>query len=674
MGYPGTTYAAEIIDLGHLEDSGGFSSQAYGVSANGSVVAGKIDLDGGGSEAFRWTAAGGMVGLGDLPGGLYISLANGISGDGNVVVGISRSANGAEAFRWTAAGGMVGLGDLTGGLFLSFAHATSANGDVVVGYGNTDNGDEAFRWTAADGMVGIGHIVGGTFSRAYGISDDGLVIAGQGNNATDTVAFRWTAADGMVGLGHITGASRGQARAVSGNGEVIVGLDQNPGSWTQAFRWTAADGTVGLGFLPAGAGSYAYGVSYDGAVVVGNATSHEIQTAFRWTDADGMQPVLTLLEAEGIDMTGWNLHTASDVSDDGSVIVGWGTTPDGDEDAWIAEFGGSGDDGSGDDGSGDDGGTGIIGMTDFSNSLGDLAKGRTLGHKVGRLMTATVGAFSSSHAGKVHQPILGKTLISPVVLYAKGSDMLMGGATVEHVMEAATFKAALASAKATDDGRYNGDLEISGYSVAVAAELRLGKLAKSSRLDPLNISVGYSRGFYDGDFDRTYLNGATPEISNGDPDVDTVSAFFKTGWNISISDKINLMPYVQLTYQKTEIDSYTEQGGSFPGTVAKQEETNTERTFGLEAAWQLSDSLIIGTDLALVNLRDDQGPDLSVNVPGIGAFVYPGEKYDATWGELALNAQWKIMPNLSIFGELRGTTGSDYPEDYSTRVELAYMF
>ena len=50
-----------------------------------------------------------------------------------MVVGDSNSANGVEAFRWTAATGMVGLGDLSGGTFLSAALGISGNGLVVVG-------------------------------------------------------------------------------------------------------------------------------------------------------------------------------------------------------------------------------------------------------------------------------------------------------------------------------------------------------------------------------------------------------------------------------------------------------------------------------------------------------------------------------------------------------------
>jgi probable HAF family extracellular repeat protein len=53
-------------------------------------------------------------GLGFLPGDTYTySAASGVSADGSVVVGRGES----QAFRWTQAGGMVGLGVLPVGSF-----------------------------------------------------------------------------------------------------------------------------------------------------------------------------------------------------------------------------------------------------------------------------------------------------------------------------------------------------------------------------------------------------------------------------------------------------------------------------------------------------------------------------------------------------------------------------
>ncbi|NQZ99377.1 MAG: hypothetical protein HRU01_22955 [Myxococcales bacterium] len=74
-----------------LGDLGGGSSRANAVSADGSVAAG-MAVSAFGEEAFRWTAAGGMVGLGDLAGGIFSSEAFGVSAGGSVVVGKSNSA------------------------------------------------------------------------------------------------------------------------------------------------------------------------------------------------------------------------------------------------------------------------------------------------------------------------------------------------------------------------------------------------------------------------------------------------------------------------------------------------------------------------------------------------------------------------------------------------------
>jgi probable HAF family extracellular repeat protein len=122
-----------------------------------------------------------IQGLGFLPGGI-LSEALGVNADGSVVVGYSQAPGQAEAFRWTAASGMVGLGFLPGGNG-SIAQGVSADGNTAVG-GSSDavtGLPQAFRWTAAQGMVGIGflpgssnsYLPGSSNSYAYGISADG---------------------------------------------------------------------------------------------------------------------------------------------------------------------------------------------------------------------------------------------------------------------------------------------------------------------------------------------------------------------------------------------------------------------------------------------------------------------------------------------------------------------
>jgi len=329
--------------LGDLPD-GIFYSVAYGVSEDGSAVIGD-GISANGAEGFRWTEASGLVGLGDLSGGSFESHAYGVSENGSVVVGISYSANGTEAFRWTSATGMVGLGGLPGDKFESYALDVSADGSVVVGYSNSKNGAEAFRWTETTGMIGLGDLPGGEFhSYASGVSRDGVVIVGYSDSGNGAEAFRWTQATGMVGLGDLPGSDfYSFATAASGDGSVIVGFSKSAYSGVnlEAFRWTQATGMVGLGDLPGGDFySTALGVSADGAVIVGGSHSSQGYAAFIWDPQNGMQKVEDWLMANGVSIPpGWVLEYATDVTVQNgyAIVVGYGWNPLGQQEAWIAK-------------------------------------------------------------------------------------------------------------------------------------------------------------------------------------------------------------------------------------------------------------------------------------------------------------------------------------------------
>jgi probable HAF family extracellular repeat protein len=260
------------------------TSFSSGVSNDGTIVVGAADAATGMQShlrAFRWTLAnpatgqGNMVNLGDLPGGDSFSVAADVSTDGSIVVGGASSAASLagssfeldfEAFRWTQATGMVGLGDLPGGGFHSFAHAVSADGSVVVGAStSTASGIsdfEAFRWTPATGMVGLGDLPGGNFaSTATAVSADGSVIVGSsavaiGDGGLDIYApFIWDAVNGMRDLRAVfadLGLTLPQlnmtdATAISDNGRTITGYGKS------VFRIPAGDlrTEAWLGVLPA---------------------------------------------------------------------------------------------------------------------------------------------------------------------------------------------------------------------------------------------------------------------------------------------------------------------------------------------------------------------------------------------------------------------------------------
>ena len=342
--------AASFKGLGDLP-GGNTTSVAMAVSADGKTVVGysSSTLSGTRTEAFRWTAGGGMVPLGDLAGGVFNSVANAVSADGTVVVGNSTSTSGVQAFRWTSAGGMVGLGDLPGGNFSSLAYGVSSNGQVVVGYSSSTasgTSTEAFRWTAADGMVGIGVLPGAsTFtSRAWAVSGDGSIVVGESRRSTgDIEAFRWSASSGMVGLGDFpSDVFNSIAYAISADGSVIGGRGYSGAkdSFThEAFRWTQGAGLVQLGFIPCSDWSIVHAAAADGSILVGDPESNTGDCAFIWDEQHGMRNLHQVLTSEfGLNLTGWQLSGARGISSDGKVIAGFGINPSGIFEAWVAEL------------------------------------------------------------------------------------------------------------------------------------------------------------------------------------------------------------------------------------------------------------------------------------------------------------------------------------------------
>jgi probable HAF family extracellular repeat protein len=327
-----------------LTGSGVFS-EAWGISADGSTVVG-YSSDGTDPQPFRWTVATGSgAALSGRPDGSY-GYAQGVSGDGSAVVGYYNFTGAfpgygySMAFRWTSGGGMVGLGDLPGGQVGSYALDVSADGSTVVGYGTTDSGREAFRWTSG-GLQGLGDLPGGQVdSIAWGISADGATIAGSSDGGGNQ-AFLWTTGGGMSGLGDLPGGGFGSlASAISANGSTVVGSGAGA-SGEEAFRWTSGGGMVGLGNLPNATSDKANDVSGDGSTIVGTAVFDNGQQyytkAFIWDASNGMRDLQTVLTDLGLGpaLSGWTLSSAYAISDDGLTIAGSGTGPHGLQ-GWVA--------------------------------------------------------------------------------------------------------------------------------------------------------------------------------------------------------------------------------------------------------------------------------------------------------------------------------------------------
>jgi probable HAF family extracellular repeat protein len=181
------------IDLGTLPitvRSG--ESDVNDVSADGSIVVGTSQTESGRFRAFRWSEPSGMIPLSDfLPGGQSVAFA--VSDDKSVIVGSAFVTLGSffdEAVMWKSSGEASVLGDLPGGVRSSSAEGVSGNGKIVVGVSTSDRGLEAFRWTEKSGMRTVQSILkelgvdtpGWRLESARAISADGSVITGRAVN------------------------------------------------------------------------------------------------------------------------------------------------------------------------------------------------------------------------------------------------------------------------------------------------------------------------------------------------------------------------------------------------------------------------------------------------------------------------------------------------------------
>jgi len=321
--------------------------------------------------------------LGTLPGGDYfLSRAQGISGDGNIVVGSgSIVTNGdwvtvvdEQAIRWDA-GVLSSMKSLVAGHDRSVAKGVSYDGSVVAGvvYRWDTYVDGGFIWTNGTFSL-LGDFPGGsTWSNGNSVSDDGTVIVGHSVDAVNDHAMEWVSGT----LNNLfMGAQWNYAQAVSGDGMTIAGFDEHMG----AVRWDSGVPTT-LTPPPAAFFSRAYGISADGLTVVGYSLTLAADIATRWDggtasligalpgnlasralDASGegevivgysrddqgtrtatiwlpyvgVQSLYGVLDVAGEPVAGWTLREVTAVSDDGLTVVGYGINPSGYERGFVA--------------------------------------------------------------------------------------------------------------------------------------------------------------------------------------------------------------------------------------------------------------------------------------------------------------------------------------------------
>ena len=620
------------LNLGVL--SGDIESEAYGVSADGSVVVGQSRSSSGlNNRAFRWTASGGMQSIGSLGG---TSTALDVSDDGLVIVGFSALVSGpgnpAHAFRWTSSSGMQDLGTL-GGLE-SFAYGVSGDGSVVVGVSEiaTVPHARAFRWTSASGMQDLGTL-GGEDSVALDVSQDGKVVVGTAEIPVEgTRAFRWTQAGGMENLGNLNGGSGGSgnssAHAVNADGSVVVGS-----STGSAFRWTVAGGMKDIGTL--GGNSSARGVSGDGSVVVGfSDIPGGEEHVFRWTTATGMKDLNTLLANAGVDMSGITLGkdpgSGVAISANGQFIVGKGEFS-GARRAFIVRY--FDQEVAPATGTGASTTTVIAGVTTpdaVQSSINDLANTR-------------FGLMAQAHGCAV--PLLGDE--TPIedgneATLGMGCSSQVGGSSRIALND--KFSLLLGVGYGQEDF---GRAEIDDSIIAAVA---LRYVATNPNLwHPFAEGGGWFAPDTNFQFERVYLNGAGTAVGVGSTEGDLTYLFGRAGLLFELGPRHQLVMSGEIGRERLEVGAYGEPlslKNPFEAQVASGTDTMDLAKARLQWSFGLSprfDATLWAAGVYGFN----RNSELVAAVAGLGILM-PTDEEKAVWAEYGSRVGYKVSETVTF--------------------------
>jgi probable HAF family extracellular repeat protein len=182
----------------------------------------------------------------------------------------------------------------------------------------------------------IERLVGLVGGRAFAVSADGAVIGGYRQLVGPDRPFRWENGT-FVGLDGLIGPmSEARVWGMTPDATILLG-EADTASGTEAVRWV--NGVIeSLGDLPGGpVSAAAYVSNADGSLIGGRGYDGTLgRNAFIWDRMNGMRELKAVLEQDfGLDLGDWEFDSVWGISDDGSVLTGYGDSPNAGQQAWV---------------------------------------------------------------------------------------------------------------------------------------------------------------------------------------------------------------------------------------------------------------------------------------------------------------------------------------------------
>ncbi len=308
---------------------GGKQSQALGVSANGDHVVGYAVDSNWRDYVVTWTAGGGLVSEGAI-------LSNGTYSHGQAIADNGTFAGGGYDSGYTAQYGFISNGSVTIYPAQTDVVAISADGTVGAGTGQGAGINYAQRYNPGGTVTDLAPLAVGAWAWATDITADGSTIVGTSRTASSgytSHAVMWVNGGTPIDLGTLSGntSDDSSARGISPDGSYLTGVSANtPYLWTEATGMVALDVAAGYSIADVRA------VSDTGVVGGGVWDSVSGADVAVYWDSAGMHDLSAELAAAGVLPGGWRPHKVTDISADGTVLVGFGYNADNKVEGFVA--------------------------------------------------------------------------------------------------------------------------------------------------------------------------------------------------------------------------------------------------------------------------------------------------------------------------------------------------
>ena len=159
---------------------------------------------------------------------------------------------------------------------------------------------------------------------------------------------------------------------------------------------------------------------------------------------------------------------------------------------------------------------------------------------------------------------------------------------------------------------------------------------------------------------RGYLNAGTPETSTGSTNSQNTGGGVRIDWGDAILWRgLHLTPYTKFTAVRTNLNAFSESGGTYPATFSSHQDTIREQATGINLAYELTKSTALLATLEGVHRFEKKGSPWEGKVTGLSSFSVSGDRYHRDWVRMSFGLSTPLGPGKCTFSVNATSSGDE---------------